>query len=369
MKILAFPGNWEIDIMEIMRTGYEKNMLEDMGFAAPQYKDGIFLFVCFSPWRRLGYVEQLKDKSGEASLNALKNATEYFKKLDAVPKKIICDEGKEFNNDVLKDYLKEKKIKFYIIPKQYYTHNSMSHLDSFIRFIRGYLSHPITEKEGEKYYRLLRPTYESSDTPLYSKKPYNEKPSYIKTTIGGLFVCRLSDFNDTYNYHTIIREFNAVPAKISNVQMFMKLLDSMNYNKVEYEKIKQRNYKVGDLVHMKFLKGFSTKTGIKYSIKPYKIIGRIGNRFILKLNDPKESTVFFRMIYDVKPYNEIESIRDDLDENYLEASNYFLYESRKKNKSGKYTVTLSNGEIKKNVSENQFFEYHKSIVKLNLKSS
>ena len=362
MKILVFPGEWQIDIMEIMRTGYEKNQLQDAGFSSPQYKEGIFLFVCFSPWRKLGYVEQIHNKSADESIRALKNAIEYLRQYEIFPKKITCDEGKEFNNEKFKSFLSKHQIGLYIIPRQYYTHNSISHLDSFIRFIRTYLSRPMSEEEKQTYIKLLKPIF----------KPTIGIPTldvYISTTIGGLFVCRLSNFNEIYNEQIIIKEFGVPPSKITNNQMYLKLLDNMAQNKIEQHSIKQNKYKIGSLVHMKFLKGFASKTSIKYTINPYKIIGRIGNRFILKLDDPKEATVFFRMIYDVKPYKKIDSIRKDLDENFLEASNYFLYDSRRKQKNGLYTVILSNGIVKRNVSENQFFEYHKSIVKLNLKSS
>ena len=232
MKILVFPGEWQIDIMEIMRTGYEKNQLQDAGFSSPQYKEGIFLFVCFSPWRKLGYVEQIHNKSADESIRALKNAIEYLRQYEIFPKKITCDEGKEFNNEKFKSFLSKHQIGLYIIPRQYYTHNSISHLDSFIRFIRTYLSRPMSEEEKQTYIKLLKPIF----------KPTIGIPTldvYISTTIGGLFVCRLSNFNEIYNEQIIIKEFGVPPSKITNNQMYLKLLDNIAQNRTAFNKTKQ----------------------------------------------------------------------------------------------------------------------------------
>ena len=105
--------------------------------------DGIkFLLVVIDSFTRYAWIKALQNKTGPTVLNAFR---QILLGMGQQPSRLMCDQGKEFENAAFRNYLNERNIQF-VIPN-----NKAPHVERFNRSFQNLLYRYMEENETKRY--------------------------------------------------------------------------------------------------------------------------------------------------------------------------------------------------------------------------
>ena len=135
--------------------------LKDISSIAKYNNQNTFVLVCIDGFSKRAFVRFLKQKTGKCVLNALKS---IFKEMEAVPRHFFVDQGQEWTNTLVQNYLKSKGVRTYHI----YSHIKSSFAENFIKNMWARLARAMTQKNTLKITDILPKLVSSYNNSIHS---------------------------------------------------------------------------------------------------------------------------------------------------------------------------------------------------------
>ena len=127
---------WNLDILDLKEYGPENN------------RNHRYVLVIIDNFSKFGWTIPLKNKNGQTIKDAFENILISSKRK---PNLIESDRGKEFYNNIFKDFLNKNNIKLYSSNSSY----GAVFAERFNRTIRGLLKRPVFEKGDGNWIDVL----------------------------------------------------------------------------------------------------------------------------------------------------------------------------------------------------------------------